>query len=191
MKRRRVRKKARVLRSRVVYRGGIFRVRQDVVAEPRPGSQRLGRPLVRDIVEHKGSVVVLPVLADGRVLLVRQYRHATGGFLWELVAGGIDPGETPRAGAKRELAEETGYIAGRLEGLASYFPTPGFLSEVMHVFRATRLEPGQARPEEDEALEVRAFSRAELRRMLQRKKLRDGKTIVGLLLHWSRPRREQ
>lgn len=185
MKRRRVRKKARVLRSRVVYRGGIFRVRQDVVAEPRPGRQRLGQPVVRDIVEHKGSVVVLPVLSDGRVLLVRQYRHATGGFLWELVAGGIDPGETPRAGAKRELAEETGYLAGRLERLASYFPTPGFLSEVMHVYRATKLRPGQARPEEDEALEVRARSRVELKKLLRRGKLRDGKTILGLLLHWS------
>lgn len=191
MKRRRERKKARVLRSRVVYRGGIFRVRQDLVVEPQPGSHRLGRPVVRDIVEHKGSVVVLPVLADGRILLVRQYRHAAGGFLWELVAGGIEAGETPRAGAKRELAEETGYIAGRLERLASYFPTPGFLSEVMHVYRATRLRPGQARPEEGEALEMRAFGRRELERKLRRGILRDGKTILGLLRHWWGMRRRR
>lgn len=191
MKRRRERKQARVLRSRVVYRGGIFRVRQDVVAEPRPGSRQPGRPVVRDIVEHKGSVVVLPVLEDGRVLLVRQYRHATGGFLWELVAGGVDGRETPRAGAKRELAEETGYAAGRMQRLASYFPTPGFLSEVMHVFRATKLRAGRASPEEDEALEVRAFRRAELEQMLRGKKLRDGKTILGLLLHWSGRRRRR
>ncbi|MGH9803914.1 MAG: NUDIX hydrolase [Candidatus Acidiferrales bacterium] len=190
MKRQRERKKARVLRSRVVYRGEIFRVRQDLVAEPRPGSRRLGRAVVRDIVEHKGSVVVLPVLADGRILLVRQFRHATGGFLWELVAGGIDAGETPLQAARRELAEETGYVARRLERLASYFPTPGFLSEVMHVYRGTKLRPGRAQPEEDEALEVRAFSRADLEKMLRGKSLRDGKTILGLLLHWSgTPRR--
>jgi ADP-ribose pyrophosphatase len=183
MKRRKEAKKARVVRSRLVYRGGIFRVRQDVVAEPRPGRGQ-GRPVVREIVEHRGSVVVLPVLNDGRVLLVRQYRHATGGFLWELVAGGIDAGETPAGAARRELSEETGWVAGRLERLTSFFPTPGFLSEVMHVFRATKLRAGRARPEEDEALEVRAFRRAELERMLRRGELRDGKTILGLVLHW-------
>lgn len=191
MKRPTARKKARVLRSRAVYRGKIFRVRQDVVAEPRPGSRGLGRPVVRDIVEHKGSVVVLPVLADGRILLVRQYRHATGGFLWELVAGGIGHGEPPAAAARRELAEETGYVARRVERLASYFPTPGFLSEVMHVYRATGLRAGRARPEEDEALEVRAFGRAGLERMLGRKQLRDGKTILGVLLHWREKRRRR
>jgi ADP-ribose pyrophosphatase len=169
----------------VVYRGGIFRVRQDVVAEPQPGRRRLGEPVVRDIVEHKGSVVVLPVLADGRILLVRQYRHATGGFLWELVAGGIDPGERAAVAARRELEEETGYAAGRLERLVSYFPTPGFLSEVMHLYRATGLRRGRAQPEEDEALEVRAFRRRELERMLEGGELRDGKTILGLLLHWT------
>lgn len=185
MKRRRKRTRARVLRSRVVYRGRIFRVRRDVVAEPRPVGGGRGRPVVREVVEHQGSVVVLPVLGDGRVLLVRQYRHATGGFLWELVAGGMDAEETPLRAARRELREETGYAARRLERLASYFPTPGFLSEVMHLYRATGLRPGRARPEEDEALEVRAFGRRELEGALRRGALRDGKTLLGLLLHWS------
>lgn len=184
MKRRRKRAKARVLRSREVFRGSIFRVRRDLVAEPRADSGQRGEPVVRDIIEHQGSVVVLPVLRDGRVLLVRQYRHATGGFLWELVAGGIDAGETPRRAVRRELAEETGYAAGRLERLVSFFPTPGILDEVMHLYRATGLRTGRARPMEDEALEVRAFGRLELERMLGRGMLRDGKTLVGLLLHW-------
>lgn len=173
-----------MLRSSLVFRGPVFRVRRDLVAEPRPDGGRRGPPVVRDIIEHQGSVVVLPVLGDGRVLLVRQYRHATGGFLWELVAGGIDAEETPPRAARRELEEETGYVARRLERLASFFPTPGILSEVMHLYRATWLRAGPARPEEDEALEVRAFSRRELERMLWRGRLRDGKTLLGLLLHW-------
>jgi ADP-ribose pyrophosphatase len=180
------RTKARVRRSESVFRGRIFRVRRDLVAEPglrgRPG----GSPVLREIVEHEGSVVALPVLSDGRVLLVRQYRHATGGFLWELVAGGIERGEKALSAARRELKEETGYKARRLERLLSYFPTPGFLTERMHLYRATGLRRGRAEPEADEVLEVRAFSRRELQRMLRRGELRDGKTIVGVLLELRR-----
>jgi ADP-ribose pyrophosphatase len=173
---------ARVKRSRTVFRGPIFCVRRDLVVEPALRGRRANSPVLRDIVEHQGSVVVLPVLPDGRILLVRQYRHATGRFLWELVAGGIDRGETPLNAARRELKEETGYTARRSERIASYFPTPGFLTEEMHLYRATGLRPGRANPEADEALEVRAFSRRELERMMRRGALRDGKTLIGVLL---------
>jgi len=162
-----------------VFRGRVFRVRRDVVAEP--GLAR--DAVVREVVEHRGSVVVLPVLADGCILLVRQYRHAVGERLWELVAGHIEPGESPRAAARRELAEETGYRARRLERLLEFYPTPGFVSEKMILYRATGLAPGRARPEWDEALETCAFSRAALRRMLRRgRRLRDAKTLLGVLL---------
>jgi ADP-ribose pyrophosphatase len=176
-------RKAKVKSSQRVYAGKLVRVRRDKVVEPAlPGRKR--RPVaVREVVEHPGSVVVLPVLADGRVLLVRQYRHAVGAFLWELVAGGIDRGESPLRAARRELQEESGYRARRFEHLLSFYPTPGFVSEVMHLYRATGLRAGPARPEDDEALEVRAFSRRELKRMLQRGELRDGKTLVGVFLH--------
>lgn len=147
--------------------------------------------MVREVVEHHGSVVVLPVFPDGRVLLVRQYRYAAGEFLWELVAGHIEPKESPRQAARRELREETGYEARRLERLLSFYPTPGFVSEEMHLYRATGLRAGRARPEADEAFEVRAFTPRALQRMLGRGQLRDAKTLVGVLLQAGRLRRRR
>ncbi|MGH9862249.1 MAG: NUDIX hydrolase [Candidatus Acidiferrales bacterium] len=176
----------RVKKSRVVFRGRVFRVRRDHVVEPPLPGERRRPAVVREIVEHHGSVVVLPVLADGRVLLVRQYRYAAGEFLWELVAGHIEPEERLLAAARRELQEETGYTARRFELLGSFYPSPGFVSEKMHLYRATRLRPGRARPEADESFEVRAFSRRQLRRMLRRAVLRDAKTLVGVLLELGR-----
>ncbi len=188
-------KGARVKRSRVVFRGKVFRVRRDVVQEPPlPGGQRprgtgRERTVLREVVEHGGSVVVLPVLPDGRVVLVRQYRYAADDFLWELVAGHIDPGEKPLAAARRELEEETGYRARRLEPLVEFYPSPGFVGEKMILYRATGLTRGRARPESDEALETRAFRKRELERMLQSGELPDAKSLVGLLLHWRKPAR--
>lgn len=184
---RRTQQRARVRRSQVVFRGRIFRVRRDLVVEPAPGRRAARgseRPVavVREVVQHGGSVVLLPVLRDGRILLVRQYRYAVGEFLWELVAGHIEPGEAPLAAARRELEEETGYTARRFKRLVDFYPTPGFVSEKMILYRATGLRRGRARPEADEALETRAFTPAELRRLLRRGRLRDGKSLVGILL---------
>jgi ADP-ribose pyrophosphatase len=181
--------KAWVKESRILFRGRIFQVRRDRVVEPRlpQAGKPTGRPgraaVVREVVEHRGSVVVLPVFSDGRVLLVRQYRYAVGDFLWELVAGGIEPGEGPLRAARRELREESGYEARRFARLVTFYPTPGFATEKMHLYRATGLRAGSTRPEWDEALEARAFTPEELRRMLRQGELRDGKTLVGVLLH--------
>lgn len=189
------RKRALVKRRRVMFRGRIFQVRRDVVLEPALGGRRThkgtgsDRPVVREIVQHGGSVVVLPVFPDGRILLARQYRYAVGEFLWELVAGHIEPGETPGAAARRELEEETGYRARRFRRLLEFYPTPGFVSERMYLFLATGLLPGKARPEADEALETQAFTRAELERMIRQGQLRDGKSLVGILLQTSRRKR--
>jgi len=179
-------REAQVRRSEVVFRGRLFRVRRDLVEEPALRGEPAGPPVMREIIEHAGSVVVLPVLADGRVLLVRQYRYAARDSLWELVAGGIGRGEKPLQAARRELKEETGYQARRFERLLSFFPSPGILTEVMHLFRATGLRPGRAEPEADEALEMRAFSRRQLERMLKRGSLRDAKTVLGVLLELRR-----
>lgn len=180
--------KAQVEESRILFRGRIFQVRRDRVVEPTP-TGRKRRAVVREVVEHQGSVVVLPVFSDGRVLLVRQYRHAVGDFLWELVAGGIDPGESPLQAARRELREESGYEARRFSRLLTFYPTPGFATEKMHLYRARGLRAGSARPESDEALEARAFTQRDLEGMIRRGTLRDGKTLVGILLHGRSARR--
>ena len=168
---------ARVLSSREVFAGRAFSVRRDRVSEPG------GVVAVRDIVVHPGSVVLLPIFPDGTILLVRQYRHAARAFLWELVAGRVDAGESPVQAAHRELAEETGYSARRLRKLLEIFPSPGFVSERMWIFFATGLAPGAARPEDDERISARRFSLAALERMIRRGALRDAKSIAAILYY--------
>jgi ADP-ribose pyrophosphatase len=171
--------RAKILRSKIIYKGPVFGVRRDEVLEP--GGVRT----TREVVTHPGSVVILPLLPDGRILLVRQYRHATRQFLWELVAGRIERGENPRQAAARELLEETGYRAKRYRVFLDIFPTPGFLEERMYILLAQGLTSGDARPEEDEKIISRVFSRSQLRQMIRRGKLRDAKTIAGLLYYFS------
>jgi len=171
--------RAKILRSEIIYKGPVFGVRRDEVLEPG------GIRTTREVVTHPGSVVVLPLLPDGRILLVRQYRHATRQFLWELVAGRIERGENPRQAAARELLEETGYRAKRYRVFLDIFPTPGFLEERMYILLAQGLTSGDARPEEDEKISSRVFNRSQLRQMIRRGKLRDAKTIAGLLYYFS------
>ena len=169
--------KAKILKSKVVYEGAVFGVRRDEVLEPG------GLRATREVITHPGSVVVLPVLDDGRVVLIRQYRHATRQYLWELVAGRMDPGETPKRAAARELLEETGYRAKRFSVFLDVFPTPGFLEERMFILLAEGLTAGEAQPEEDEKIEARAYSLKELKQMIQRGKLRDAKSMAGILYY--------
>jgi len=169
---------ARVLRSKIIYNGPVFGIRRDELLEP--GGVRT----TREMITHSGSVVVLPVLADGRVLLIRQYRHAARTFLWELVAGRIDEGESPRKAAARELIEETGYRAERFRIFLDFFPSPGFLEEKMFILLADGLTEGIAQPEKDEKIESRAYEREELEQMIQKRIIRDGKTIAGLLYYF-------
>lgn len=175
---RRKAEKAKVIRSKIVYRGRVFAIRRDEVVEP--GGVRT----TRELITHPGSVVVLPVLADGRILLIRQYRHAARQFLWELVAGRIDKGENARKAAARELIEETGYRAKKWRVFLQFFPSPGFLEEKMFILLASGLKEGRATPEEDERIETRAYERKELEQMIQKEVIRDGKTIAGLLYYF-------
>jgi len=168
---------AKVLKSTMVYEGPVFGVRRDEVLEPG------GLRATREVVTHPGSVVVLPVLDDGRVVLVRQYRHATRQYLWELVAGRMDPEETPKRAAARELLEETGYRAKRFSVFLDVFPTPGFVEERMFILLAEGLTAGEAQPEEDEKIEARAYSLKELKQMMQRGRLRDAKSVAGILYY--------
>src|SRR6267154_3286306 len=170
--------KARVLSSITVYEGPIFGIRRDKVIEPS------GVRATREVITHPGSVVVLPVLADGRILLIQQYRHATRQYLWELVAGRMDPGETPKVAAARELIEETGFRARRFRVLLDVFPTPGFLEERMFILMAAGLTAGQAEPEDDEKIISQTYSRTQLEGMIRRGKLRDAKSIAGILFYF-------
>ncbi|MGO9127473.1 MAG: NUDIX hydrolase [Terriglobales bacterium] len=171
-------KKARVLSSRVAYRGPAFWVTTDQVLEPSGVRAR------RDIVHHTGSVVVLAVDDTGRepkVLLLRQYRHAAQQYLWELCAGRIDAGENPLPAAKRELREETGYTAKRWKRIFHFYASPGFVAETMAVYLAGGLRAGEAQPEEDEVIETRFFPLRVAVEMVMRNTIRDAKTISGIL----------
>jgi ADP-ribose pyrophosphatase len=169
---------AKILRSETVYKGPVFGVRRDEVLEP--GGVRA----IREVITHPGSVVVLPVLPDGRILLIRQYRHATRQYLWELVAGRIDHRESIKHAAARELIEETGYRAKRFRVFLDMFPTPGFLEERMHILLAEKLTAGEAQPEEDERITAKAFEPSTLERMIHQNELRDAKSIAGLLYYF-------
>jgi ADP-ribose pyrophosphatase len=169
--------RATVLNSEVLYTGKVFSLQRDTVIEPG------GARVERDIVVHPGSVVVLPIFEDGRVLLIRQYRHSVGEFLWELVAGRKEPDETPVVAASRELLEETGYAAKRLSKLCRVIPTPGFVNEWMWIYAAEKLIQGPAQPEEDEKITARKFTLKQVDSMIERGTLRDAKSIVGLLYY--------
>jgi ADP-ribose pyrophosphatase len=171
-------KTAQVLSSTMIYNGPVFGLRRDEVIEPS------GVRATREVITHPGSVVVLPVLPDGRILLIRQYRHATRQELLELVAGRMDPGETPKVAAARELIEETGYRAKRFRVFLDMFPTPGFLEERMFILLAEGLTAGEAEPEEDEKITSRAYSRKQLDEMIGGGKLRDAKSIAGILYYF-------
>jgi ADP-ribose pyrophosphatase len=172
------RAKARILRSKLIYQGRVFGVRRDDVVEP------TGVRTTREVITHPGSVVVLPVLPDSRIVLVRQYRHAARQFMWELVAGRMERGETPRRAAAREMIEETGYRAKRFRVFLDVFPTPGFLEERMYILLAEGLTLGEAEPEDDEKITAKAFRRAELEKMIHHGKLRDAKSIAGILYYF-------
>jgi len=176
-------KTARVLSSRVSYRGPVFTITTDEVEEP--GGVRARR----DVIRHSGSIVVLAVEdpekeareAEPRILLERQYRHAAQSMMWELPAGRIDDGETALAAAKRELLEETGYSARHWKRILHFYVSPGFLDETMTIFLARDLQAGKAQPEPDERIAVRFFPLSEAKQMALTGRIRDAKTISGIL----------
>jgi ADP-ribose pyrophosphatase len=170
----------RVLSTRRVYEGKVLSLDVDEVLEPE------GVRATREVVRHRGSVAALPVHEDGRMVLVQQYRYAVDALVWELPAGRLDPGETVEDAARREMEEEVGLRPRGLEPLATFYTTPGFCDERMHLFRATGLESVAARPEADERIESRAFTLAEVEEMIRRGEIAEGKTLVALLMERAR-----
>jgi ADP-ribose pyrophosphatase len=167
--------KAEVLTSRIAYKGAHIQVREDRVIEP------AGHECSREIVVHPGAVCIVARPSPEQVILIRQYRHATGGELLEIPAGTLHEGEDPRECAIRELEEETGYRASMMIERARFWTTPGFTSEFMHLYEASGLEKTQANPDDDEVIEVDILSHSEALQMINEGRIQDAKTILGLL----------
>lgn len=164
------------LNSKKVFDGKLLKVYSDEVELPN------GKSASREIIRHPGAVAVVPMLDDGRVVMVRQYRYPIGDTLLEIPAGKLDAGEKPEECAVRELAEETGYVARVLKKLTAIVTTPGFTDEVIHIYLAKELEMTEQHTDEDEFINIEIYSKEELRVMIDNGTLSDAKTLVGLLL---------
>ena len=160
--------------TKSIFHGKVITVNIDTVTLPN------GVTVDLEMVRHPGAAAVVPLKEDGTVILIRQFRHAAGGFIYEIPAGKLHPGEDPKACAARELEEEVGYLAGRLELLSSIFTAPGFTDEVIHIYKATAMTKGRQHLDRDEVLEVVEMPLQEAMDMIRVGTIRDAKTMVGL-----------
>jgi ADP-ribose pyrophosphatase len=161
--------------SRRIHEGRIINLREDIVMTPS------GREAKREVVEHKGAVCIVPVLDDGRVALVRQFRKPAEDILLELPAGGLEIGEGAQEAAERELMEECGLLTERMTPLFSMFLAPGYSTELIHCFLAEHLTATDTDPDEDENVELQLLDLPSLLQMIDNGEIRDAKTICGLL----------
>lgn len=167
-------KSIRLIRCDRVYEGKLLKIDLERLALPGGAVAEL------EIIRHPGASAVVPLTPDGGVIMIRQYRHATGGFLFEIPAGKLDPGESPEDCALRETAEETGMRAGLLHGLGSIYTTPGFTDEVIHLFAATQLTPQPQALEPDELIEVFTIPLDQAIAAICEGEITDSKTICAL-----------
>ena len=168
--------KVDTLSSEEVFKGKVFAVTRDKVKLAN------GRTITVDVVRHSKSVVLVPVPEPGKIILIRQYRHAIDAHMWELPAGSVDEGESPEAAAKRECHEEIGLVPQTIVRLSAMYPTPGYCDEEMVFFRCSGLEKTdeQAHVDEDEDIEAKTFALPDAREMVRRGEIVDMKTVVGL-----------
>jgi ADP-ribose pyrophosphatase len=164
-----------LLTTETIFKGMIFDVGRDRLREAN------GLEIVREVVRHNGGAGALPVFDDGRVALVRQYRHPTGGELLEIPAGKLEVGETPLECATREVEQEIGWRAGRIEKLCEFYTTPGFCEEKLYIYLATDLQPSAQQLDEDELVEVVYLPLAGAVQMALRGEIEDSKTLIALL----------
>lgn len=163
-------------KSSEIYKGKIVHLFLDEVILPN------GTACLIELIRHGGAAAVVPMLDDETLILIKQYRHAAGGFIWEIPAGRLDPGEDPLVCAQRELREEVGYRAANFEKLTAILTAPGFCDEKIHIYLATGLEPCHQSLEDDEVLYVTQKSLSEAIDMVWRGEISDAKTIIGLQL---------
>ena len=162
--------------STEVYHGSFLRIYEDKVLLPN------GREAFREYVKHPGATAVVPITSDGRIVLVRQYRYPVGKVTLEIPAGKLDAGEEPLICAKRELKEETGYVAESWTKLTSLLTTPGFTDEVIHLYKAESMRFDEACPDEDEFIHTCLCTPEEIRRMIADETIVDAKTLVALFM---------
>ena len=170
----------KIISSREVLKNKLFTIVEEVAKDPD------GFEIKRFIVRHPGSAVMMAVDSEERILLVRQFRLPAEDYLWELPAGRLDPGESALEAAKRELREETGYEGKKWTELTSFWASPGYVAEKMNVFLAQELTEGQQQPMEDERIEIRWFSKADVGKMIRAGQITDAKTMVGYYAYLDR-----
>ncbi len=161
--------------SQLIFSGRVVKLKVDQVRLPD------GKTSSREVVVHPGAVAILPITDEGKLLLIRQFRYPAGEELWEVPAGKLGPNEDPELAAARELAEEVGFVPGKLVHRFSMFTAPGFCNELLHLYQATELKPQKADCDDDEFIEVAEFGREETQELLKAGKVRDAKTLVALL----------
>ncbi len=157
-----------------IYRGRVVNLNLETVTLPN------GATIELEVIHHPGAAAVVPMKDENTIFMIRQYRHAAGGYLLEIPAGTLRPHEDPKDCAARELEEEIGFRASRLEPVVTIFTTPGFTNEVIHIYKATGLTPGTQNLDHDEVLEVIELPLETAIAQIREGKIRDGKTIVGL-----------
>jgi ADP-ribose pyrophosphatase len=160
--------------TKTIYKGRIVNLNLETVTLPNGATVEL------EIIHHPGAAAVVPMKDDRTVVLIRQYRHAVGGYIYEIPAGKLHLGEDPRECAQRELEEEIGYKAGVLDHITSAYTTPGFTDEVIHIYKATQLQRGTQNLGHDEVLEIAEFPLEKTITMIRDGVIQDAKTIVGL-----------
>ncbi len=172
--------KEKILREKLLYKGKIVNVKELEVELPN------GKIGIRELVEHPGAVAILPINHDGGVFFVKQYRMCTGEILLEIPAGKLNFGEDPYQCAIRELEEEIGYRAKRLELIHSFYTSPGISNEVLYLFEAKNLEKTKVNPEEDEFLEIISLRKEDVERLIKENKIKDAKTLVAIYYYLAR-----
>lgn len=172
----------KLIRSKRIHNGRVLKLRVDLLEVIDSGVR-----IERDVIEHPGAIVLIPVDSKGRLLMVEQYRHAVGETLLELPAGTLEPGEEPIVCANRELQEEVGYKAKTLKPMGGYYAAPGYTSEYMHLFLATGLAPSRLKGDEEEGISAKPVSVSRALRMIKDGKIRDAKSVAGILKYVSFP----
>ncbi len=165
----------KTLNKKLIYEGSIIKLEQHEVELPN------GKRSNRDIIRHKGASAVVPITAEGKIIFVEQYRKPFEAVSYEIPAGKLDPGEDPEVCAARELEEETGYKAGSLTKILALHPWPAFADEVIHIYLARDLKPGQVHPDEDEFISAFELTPEEALKWIEEGRINDGKTVSGVL----------